>query len=664
MKIIITLALFIVCSSITRAQSVQDDLQKIIEFRKMPSSFQKDTLLIGTQINLATTYNRLQKLDSVRYWLWESEKMLTKTKWQRGWGFFYRARGQYYVFTLKKDSSVADFIKSIAIWEKDKNWRQAGIASARLGNALLMDLQFDKSLFYLNQALKTFEEHNDYFSQANTLNYMSNVYRSMNNYEKALEIHRRVMQLVAKYKLNPQLIEYKHVATSYLFNNMLDSGRYYFAKAGIDIDKNPEKINDNFTYNRLSEFFDGAGMPEKVVKMANLSLQLAEKNKSVAYARTAHEMLHKSYQNLKNYEQALYHYGKAQQINDSLEKAEVSLKLTQLEMQYQTQKKETQIERQRAELAISKQSLLLNESKMRFLNKDLLLQQALVAQQNADKKRKEAEFKIANQQQKATMEQFTQQNELTSQRQTRNLLLASIAFLMTLAGVLFYHNQSLKRKNKEISASVLKGQTIERKRVAADLHDSLGSTMSSIIYTLNAIDTNNLDQDEQKVYLSLKQMLDTAYNEIRLLSHNLLPEEFEKQGLAEALRYFIRKINQTKTIQFELSIDPHLGRLSPKIEFELYSICLELINNILKHSKATEAKINLSKVTPPLGRSAVAVGGLNLTISNNGRGFFDNESDGKGIKNVKARIESLNGTWHIQNLPDGGMSSEIVVPIT
>ena len=88
MKIIITLALFIVCSSITRAQSVQDDLQKIIEFRKMPSSFQKDTLLIGTQINLATTYNRLQKLDSVRYWLWESEKMLTKTKWQRGWGFW------------------------------------------------------------------------------------------------------------------------------------------------------------------------------------------------------------------------------------------------------------------------------------------------------------------------------------------------------------------------------------------------------------------------------------------------------------------------------------------------------------------------------------------------------------------------------------------------
>ena len=223
--------------------------------------------------------------------------------------------------------------------------------------------------------------------------------------------------------------------------------------------------------------------------------------------------------------------------------------------------------------------------------------------------------------------------------------------------------EALQKQNAELQAALLQGQTIERKRVAADLHDSLGSTMSSLIYTVNAIDTNKLDEQEKNVYRHLKQMLDTAYNEIRLLSHNLLPEEFEKQGLAEALRYFIRKINQTKTIQFDLSIDPNLGRLSPKIEFELYSICLELINNILKHSKATEAKINLSKVTPPLGRSAVAVGGLNLTISDNGRGFFDNESDGKGIKNVKARIESLDGTWHIQNLPDGGMSSEIVVPI-
>ncbi len=231
---------------------------------------------------------------------------------------------------------------------------------------------------------------------------------------------------------------------------------------------------------------------------------------------------------------------------------------------------------------------------------------------------------------------------------------ALILLLLLVIGITFYSNASLRKKNAEISKAMLHGQTIERKRVAADLHDSLGSTMSSLIYTVNAIDIDNLDKEEQNVYLHLKQMLDSAYNEIRLLSHNLLPEEFEKQGLAEALRHFVRKINQTKTIQFDLSIDPQLGRLSPKIEFELYSICLELINNILKHAHATQASISLAREKNQ----------VQLTIADNGRGFFDNDSDGKGMKNVMARVDSLGGKWHIQNLPDGGMSSEIVVPIT
>ncbi|RDB03703.1 sensor histidine kinase [Runella aurantiaca] len=210
---------------------------------------------------------------------------------------------------------------------------------------------------------------------------------------------------------------------------------------------------------------------------------------------------------------------------------------------------------------------------------------------------------------------------------------------------------SLLKQNAELQAALLQGQTIERKRVAADLHDSLGSTMSSLIYTVNAIDTNNLDNEEKNVYLHLKQMLDTAYNEIRLLSHNLLPEEFEKQGLAEALRHFVRKINQTKAIQFDLSIDPQLGRLSPKTEFELYSICLELINNILKHAHATQASIGLVRKQNQ----------VKLTIADNGRGFFDNDSDGKGMKNVKARVESLNGTWHTKNTEGNGVCNEIAV---
>ena len=90
-----------------------------------------------------------------------------------------------------------------------------------------------------------------------------------------------------------------------------------------------------------------------------------------------------------------------------------------------------------------------------------------------------------------------------------------------------------------------------------------------------------------------------------------------------------------------------------KVEFELYSICLELVNNIIKHSKATEAKIEISKTENQ----------LKLTVEDNGIGIFENNSDGKGMKNVRARVESLNGTWNIASKESKGTNSQIIIPI-
>ncbi len=177
--------------------------------------------------------------------------------------------------------------------------------------------------------------------------------------------------------------------------------------------------------------------------------------------------------------------------------------------------------------------------------------------------------------------------------------------------------------------------------------------MSSLIWTMDAIDANKLAPDEKEVYQNLKKMLSNAYDEVRLLSHNLLPEEFEKQGLTAALQYFVRKVNQNSSIKFNLQIDDNFGKLDKKVEFELYSICLELINNIIKHSKATEARIKLCRTENQ----------VKLLIADNGIGIFKNEGDGKGMKNVKARVDSLNGTWEVSTLQNQGFINEIAVNV-
>ncbi|MCP9769330.1 sensor histidine kinase, partial [Lacihabitans sp. LS3-19] len=213
--------------------------------------------------------------------------------------------------------------------------------------------------------------------------------------------------------------------------------------------------------------------------------------------------------------------------------------------------------------------------------------------------------------------------------------------------------ETLQKQNAELQAALLKGQTIERQRVAADLHDNLGSTLSALWLNVDMIDKSKMNTEEKEIHQNLRENLEKAYNDVRLLSHNLLPEEFEKQGLVPTLQGFVRKISKNSKIRFDLQIDEGFGRVDNKIEFELYSICLELVNNIVKHSKATEAKIELSRTERQ----------ISLKVSDNGIGTFDNESDGKGMKNVKARVESLNGTWDLVSKENEGTNSQINIPI-
>jgi signal transduction histidine kinase len=245
------------------------------------------------------------------------------------------------------------------------------------------------------------------------------------------------------------------------------------------------------------------------------------------------------------------------------------------------------------------------------------------------------------------------QNELDKQRNIRILLGVIIAALMLAFAAMIYYNRSLLQKNKEISEAMLQGQTIERKRVAMDLHDNLGSTLSALWISLDTIDQSKMNKGEKTIHNTLRENLEQAYNDVRLLSHNLLPEEFEKKGLVPSLESFVRNLNKNGKINFELNISADFGRLDKKVEFELYSVCLELLNNILKHSKASIAFVELFKTE----------GQVSLLITDNGTGAINTDSDGRGLSNVRARIDSINGTWKVDASENQGLRNEISLKI-
>lgn len=283
-----------------------------------------------------------------------------------------------------------------------------------------------------------------------------------------------------------------------------------------------------------------------------------------------------------------------------------------------------------------------------------LLSQRIQAEANQKQQRQ--------QQQISRLEISSLNQKAILQERTRNFLVAGVVFLLLVGILLLRLNTKLKsknaaliQKNREISEALLKGQTIERKRVASELHDSLGGLLSAVKLTMQTIHAEDLSPQEQPIYRNLIGMVNEAGQQVRSLSHNLLPDELEEKGLINSLERLVTKLNYTQKTHFDLRISGLDERLDKNVEFNLYTICLELCNNILKHAEATEVQIELIK------KNEV----LQLFVSDNGQGFsVEDTTNGMGMKNLKARASALNAKLHIQSKPYEGTLVSMKMPLT
>ncbi len=244
--------------------------------------------------------------------------------------------------------------------------------------------------------------------------------------------------------------------------------------------------------------------------------------------------------------------------------------------------------------------------------------------------------------------------ELKQKTHRLTLITSGIVALLLITLLAIFANLRLRNKNKEILEASLVGQSTERRRVAADLHDNLGSTLSSIRWSLDAIDQSTLSHDQQNVFGSLKENLEKAYSDVRLLAHNLLPVALEEHGLCEALKLLTQKLNKNGKTQFSIMCNPDFPRIHKKLEFELYSICLELYSNILKHSQAEKSETSLS----------IESDKIELKVSDNGIGYESDNQPGMGLKNIQDRVNSIQGQWFVNSLShSAGTENVFHIPV-
>lgn len=200
--------------------------------------------------------------------------------------------------------------------------------------------------------------------------------------------------------------------------------------------------------------------------------------------------------------------------------------------------------------------------------------------------------------------------------------------------------QELKLVHQETEKRMLRqyldGKESERKALAKELHDSVANEIISIIM-LNQTQSNSEKMDD---------MLKDTYNNIRQISHQLMPPEFKYISLVGMIEDYIGMLNNISVIHFELVVEdadilPITEDMPEELSKEIYYIIQEAIGNILKHSEATEAFIKLSLSGQNM---------LEIYISDNGKGFNPMDTTkGIGLRTMKDRSSAISGRLNIDS---------------
>lgn len=240
--------------------------------------------------------------------------------------------------------------------------------------------------------------------------------------------------------------------------------------------------------------------------------------------------------------------------------------------------------------------------------------------------------------------------------------LAGLSILMAASLLVRWRITVLKqshRAQERFSRQLIESQESERKRIANELHDGLGQSL--IIIKNRTLMSLNAPDNHDRAILQMGEICDAtsqAINELKEIAHNLRPYQMDYLGLTASLKAMIGQAANSTSIHFTSLIDELDGVLAEEANIGIYRIVQESINNIIKHSKATEAHIEISRIA----------GLIRITIQDNGRGFLtglsassESEMQGFGLKGIAERAKILGAKLYIKSA--NGRGTDITLEV-
>lgn len=605
MKKVFLIGLLLISNLAFGGRPIIDSLVREVQIvAAKPASYGRDTLLITALWNL-TYYSSYFREKNSKDLLDSLEKISNRTKWIAGKGMFLNAKSFYTSNFLSDYSKALVYaLNAKEILKKTNQYKAIAYTDLRICSNLLWNLNKGKNVKFSTEGIQIAkgmialgEKTQDIDIKCQGLIYAANHYNFIGDSTNAKLYLRQADDIIKKNKVS-YLAENVHYGTYGVllsYTNQIQKAIEYWDKC-LKIAK-PQ--NDYYTLTsmyRLKADYYFQYAPERNLKLAK---SLAEE--SYKYAQKLGILLFLSLS-----EKNLYLINRMQGNHTE------ALKYFEYHWKH-----EDSLSSERIQKTYANYELLQKESTIKTLENDKL------------------------------------QTEANRQKWIRNFLIISLLLGCGLVFYFFKNNQQLKTKNQEIEEALQKGQTIERKRVAQELHDNLSAKISGIRWRLEAIEPDFKIEKHKKIYESSVNALAEVYTDVRLIAHNLLPAELETKGLSVALESLTKELNGLQKTEFTLNISSTIGRFQNKIEYEIFSIILELSNNILKHSQAKNAIISLETEKNT----------LKLFVSDNGIGIAeDSINKGMGMGNLKSRVASLNGKMTVEN--QEGVSAMIEVPVS
>ncbi|MFZ1930632.1 MAG: ATP-binding protein [Candidatus Sulfotelmatobacter sp.] len=206
-----------------------------------------------------------------------------------------------------------------------------------------------------------------------------------------------------------------------------------------------------------------------------------------------------------------------------------------------------------------------------------------------------------------------------------------------------------RKEQGELAARFQRMQDDERKRIARELHDSVGQLLAAIGMNISIVQlqSHKLDAEAARAVSENAMLVEQVSREIRTISHLLHPPLLDVAGLVSALRWYVDGFSERSKIKVELDIPADFGRLPDEVEIAIFRIVQECLTNIHRHSGSDSATIALAKENDS----------LTVQVKDNGKGIpkekrrdlLESGRAGIGFGGMRERLRQLHGSLDIQS---------------